>query len=76
MSKISYEATAQLFCSFKDDRLNLIKNNKLYQTFFHNETRFSATIIIIIIIIVVVVVIMNIYYGSICKYNGSSPYKL
>ena len=33
-------------------------------------------IIVIIIIIIVIIIIINIYSGSIYKYNGSSPYKL
>ena len=33
-------------------------------------------IVIIIIIIIVIIIIINIYSGSIYKYNGSSPYKL
>ena len=33
-------------------------------------------VIIITIIIIIIIIIINIYSGSIYKYNGSSPYKL
>ena len=38
--------------------LNFRKNNKLYQTFFHNGAPFSTTIFIIIVIAVVVIIII------------------
>ena len=38
--------------------LNLRKNNKLYETFFHNGTRFSTTIIITIVIVIIIIIII------------------
>ena len=39
-----------------------------------NEINFL--VVIIINIIIIIIIIINIYLGSIYKYNGSSPYKL
>ena len=48
----------------------------------HNSLKRSFTniiiiiVIVVIIIIIIIIIIINIYSGSIFKYNGSSPRKL
>ena len=43
---------------------------------FLRETFALLFIIIVVVVIIIIIIIINIYSGSIYKYNGSSPCKL
>ena len=63
--RISYEAIASFFCSFKHVRLNLRKKNKLYQTFFHSGTLFfyyDYLLLLLLLLLLSLLLLLFYYY--------------
>ena len=63
--RISYEAIASFFCSFKHVRLNLRKKNKLYQTFFHSGTIFfyyDYLLLLLLLLLLFLSLLLLFYY--------------